>query len=91
MEKWSSTDVLDYWKSIHGHKFPKWGEEWDSLFLEHPAMKLITSVDASWIREAINEFRMLDSIAARIQNGLDSEKRVNDPSGLYDRDERGWW
>jgi len=91
MEKWSSREVFDYWLKSHGHKFPKWNKEWDKKFLEHSQMEFITSVDASWIKEAINEYRNLDSVAARIQNRLELDRRKKDPSGLYSKDEKGWW
>jgi hypothetical protein len=91
MEKWEPNDVLAYWKKIHGHKFPNWKLSWDQQFLNHRAMTIITSVDASWIINAIQEYQKLDSVAWRITNNLKEEERSRDPSGLYSPDERGWW
>ena len=91
MEKWEPQDVFDYWKKVHGHKYLQWQEVWYEQFINHPAMKTITSVDASWIREGIDRTQYLDAVKFEIQQKLKLEAIKNDPSGLYSADERGWW
>lgn len=91
MEKWEPQDVFDYWKKVHGHKYLHWPEVWSEQFINHPAMKTITSVDASWIREGIDRTQYLDAVKFEIIQKLKLEAIKNDPSGLYSADERGWW
>lgn len=76
LEKWSSEDVLNYWKQIHKHKNFKWKEEWDMQFIKHPDIEFIISVDASWIRAGISSYQELSSVAWYIRNGINKENRV---------------
>jgi len=91
MEKWNAKEVLEYWLSIHGRNHPNWNSSWDDLFLNHPEMNTILSVDASWIREAIKEYKQLKSVSWQIKNKLDIENAKKDTSGLYSPVERNWW
>ena len=89
MESWTPQDVLNYWKKSYGHHLKNgWNQDWDEKFLEHPEMKLIISVDASWIIEAMDTFMKLNSVANLIRRKLLLEnQKQNDSrkwSGLDD-------